>query len=169
MEVNSNPDNIKKSLIIFLEMENIKYTVVEESESRVLIHLIMSDELLTMGCYIDYNIPINLIHFMSFAHQNIIESKRDEVLRLFSLLNNSMGTYWSTIHMNIDTGAVFAKSYLLVEDMEDVSLKQIERHFSINFHSLVNFLPMAMKINFGDKTARDVFNEFQEARETGEE
>jgi hypothetical protein len=33
----------------------------------------------------------------------------------------------------------------------------------------VNFLPMAMKINFGDKTARDVFNEFQEARETGEE
>jgi hypothetical protein len=76
-----------------------------------------------------------------------------------------MGTYWSTIHLNLDNGAVYAKSSLLVEDMEDISLKHIERHFSINFHSLVNFLPMAMKINFGDKTAREVFNEFQEARE----
>ena len=165
MEINNNSDNVKKSMVIFLEMENIKYSIVEENESRVLIHLVMSAEQFTMGCYIDYNIPFQLIQFMCFSHQNISQDKMDEVQTLFSYLNNSMGTYWSTIHLNLDNGAVYAKSSLLVEDMEDISLKHIERHFSINFHSLVNFLPMAMKINFGDKTAREVFNEFQEARE----
>ena len=127
-------------------------------EKRNLVYLRITNEQGTIGYWIDYHVDAYLIQFMSCSLQSVSENKRSEVLRYYSLLNNN-GSNWSSIHLNIENGITYSKSSILVDDLEDLSLQIIARHFGINYQNLVNFFPGAMKINYGNYSGEEMYNE----------
>lgn len=158
METIKNVENIKKSIAIFLEMENIKFTTVEDNERRVLLHINHNFNQGMMGYYIDYQIKNNLIQFMSYTNQFIPEAKRAEVQTYYSRVNDN-NTHWGAIHLNVETGGTFSRSSLLVDEMEDVNTTLIARCFSINYFNLQNYFEGAMKIGYGNHTAEEIYRE----------
>jgi hypothetical protein len=158
METMRNAENIKKSLAIFLEMENVNFTTVEDNERRILLHINYNFNQGTVGYYIDYQIKNDLIQFMCYTNQHIPEAKRTEVQTYYSLVNDN-NTYWGTIHLNVETGATFSRSSLLLDGIQDLSTNLIGRYFSINVYNIGNYFEGAMKIGYGNKSAKEVYHE----------
>jgi len=150
--------NVKRSLAIFLEMDNVKYNILEDSDQRVLIHTSFGFEHGTMGYYIDYQADFQCIHFRSFSHQYIPENKRNEVQNFYSKVNENTA-HWGSIHLNITDGSSFSKSAFLIDDIEDINLDIIRKHFALNYNNLSNFLGSALKIGFGNYTWEKAYNE----------
>jgi hypothetical protein len=158
METMKNVENIKKSIAIFLEMENINFTTVEDNERRVLLHINHTFNQGIMGYYIDYQIKNSIIQFMSYTNQTIPEARRAEVQNYYSRVNDN-NTHWGAIHLNVETGGTFSRSSLLVDEMEDVNTTLIARSFSINYYNLQNYFEGAMKIGYGNHTAEEIYRE----------
>ena len=165
METMRNVENIKKSLAIFLEMENVNFTTVEDNERRILLHINYNFNQGTVGYYIDYQIKNDLIQFMCYTNQHIPEAKRTEVQTYYSLVNNN-NTHWGTIHLNVETGATFSRSSLVLDDIQDVSTTLIGRCFSVNNYNIGNYFEGALKIGYGNKTAAEVYHEVINAVDT---
>lgn len=145
METLNIVENIKKSIGIFLDMENLKYEIREDNDKNCIFHLDLGYDHGSLGFYVDYDIQSKLIHFLCYTHQSIPEKGREEVQKFYSVLNQNL-TYWSSIHLRPDNGVTFSKSTILLDDLEDVSLNVINRHFGINYHNLNNFYSEALKI-----------------------
>ena len=153
-----NVENIKKSIAIFLEMENINFTTVEDNERRVLLHINQTFNQGIMGYYIDYQIKNSIIQFMSYTNQTIPDARRAEVQNYYSRVNDN-NTHWGAIHLNVETGGTFSRSSLLVDEMEDVNTTLIARSFSINYYNLQNYFEGAMKIGYGNQKAEEIYRE----------
>jgi len=160
-----NVENIKKSIAIFLEMENINFTTVEDNERRVLLHINQTFNQGIMGYYIDYQIKNSIIQFMSYTNQTIPEARRAEVQNYYSRVNDN-NTHWGTIHLNVETGATFSRSSLALDDIQDVSTTLIGRYFSINNYNIGTYFEGALKIGYGNKTAAEVYHEVINAVDT---
>lgn len=160
MENLNTISNIKKSIVIFLDMENLKYVVREDNEKRYLLQLDIGYEHGTMGYYVDYDIDNKLIYFVSYTHQSIPEKGRVEVQKFYSILNESL-TYWSSINLRPDNGVTFSRSAILLDDLEDVSLNLLKRHFGINYHNFNNFYSEALKIGLGVIDAEQAMEELK--------
>jgi len=160
-----NVENIKKSIAIFLEMENINFTTVEDNERRVLLHINHTFNQGIMGYYIDYQIKNSIIQFMSYTNQTIPEARRAEVQNYYSRVNDN-NTHWGTIHLNVETGATFSRSSLALDDIQDVSTTLIGRYFSINNYNIGTYFEGALKIGYGNKTAAEVYHEVINAVDT---
>jgi hypothetical protein len=150
--------NIKESLVIFLEMDDIQYSILEDSDKRVLIHATLGFEHGTMGYYIDYQADFKCLHFRSYSNQYIPVNKRNEVQTFYSKLNENT-THWSTTHLNINDGSTFSKSAILIDDMEELNLEIIRKHFGINYNNLAHFMGAALKIGFGNYTSERAYCE----------
>jgi hypothetical protein len=158
METKRNVEKIKKSIAIFLKMENINFKTLEDDERRVLIRIKNNFNQGNMRYYIDYQIHNDLIQFMCYTNQHIPEAKRTEVQTYYSLVNDN-NTYWGTIHLNVETGATFSRSSLLLDGIQDLSTNLIGRYFSINIYNIGNYFEGAMKIGYGNKSAKEVYHE----------
>jgi hypothetical protein len=95
---------------------------------------------------------------MCYTNQHIPEAKRTEVQTYYSLVNDN-NTYWGTIHLNVETGATFSRSSLLLDGIQDLSTNLIGRYFSINVYNIGNYFEGAMKIGYGNKSAKEVYHE----------
>ncbi len=150
--------NVKRSLAIFLEMDNIKYNIIEDTDKRVLIHTSFGYEHGSMGYYIDYQAEYQCLHFRSYSYQHIPEDKRNEVQAYYAKLNVST-VFWASIHLDLEDGSTFSKSSILIHEIEDLGIETIRRHFFINNYNLNEFLGVALKIGFGNYTAEQAFRE----------
>ena len=160
MEILEIIENIKKSIVIFLDMENLKYIVREDNEKRYFLQLDIRYEHGSMGYYVDYDIDNKLIYFVSYTHQSIPEKGREEVQKFYSLLNQGL-TYWSSINLRPDNGVTYSRSTILLDDMEDLSLNLIKRHFVINYYNFNNFYSEALKIGLGVIDAEQAMEELK--------
>jgi hypothetical protein len=113
-----------------------------------------------MGYYVDYDIDNKLIYFVSYTHQSIPEKGREEVQKFYSILNQSL-SYWSSINLRPDHGVTFSRSAILLDDLEDVSLNLLKRHFGINYHNFNNFYSEALKIGLGVIDAEQAMEELK--------
>ena len=157
--------NVKRSLAIFLEMDNIEYNIIEDTDKRVLIHTCFSFEHGTMGYYMDYQAEYQCLHFRCYSYQHIPEHKRNEVQSYYSKLNLST-VFWASIHLNVNDGSTFSKSSILLHEIEDLGLETIRSHFVVNHYHLSEFLGAALKIGFGNYTADQAFEEICKTLET---
>jgi hypothetical protein len=158
METMSHIDNIKKTMALFLELEEFRFETQEENERRVLIQLGFSAEQGPINYYVDYQIESNLIQFTSFASHNVPENKRNDVQTYYSLVNDN-NTHWGSIHLNALNGQTFSRSSLLLDDLEDVSIGLVKRAFHINMFNLNTYFPGTMKIVYGDVAPLQVYKE----------
>jgi hypothetical protein len=158
METMSNIENIKKTIALFLELEEFRFETQEENERRVLVQLGFSSEQGPIKYYLDYQIESNLIQFTSFASHNVPEDKRNDVQTYYSLVNDN-NTHWGSIHLNALNGQTFSRSSLLLDDLEDVSIGLVKRTFHINMFNLNTYFPGTMKIVYGDVSPLQVYKE----------
>jgi hypothetical protein len=158
METMSNIENIKKTIALFLELEEFRFETHEENERRVLVQLGFSSEQGPIKYYLDYQIESNLIQFTSFASHNVPEDKRNDVQTYYSLVNDN-NTHWGSIHLNALNGQTFSRSSLLLDDLEDVSIGLVKRAFDINMYNMNTYFPGTMKIVYGDVAPLKVFKE----------
>jgi len=158
METMSNIENIKKTLALFLELEEFRFETQEENESRVLVKLKFGSEQGPIRYFIDYQIESNLIQFTNFTSHYVPEDKRNDVQTYYSLVNDN-NTHWGTIHLNVLNGQTFSRSSLILDDLEDVSLRFIKRAFHINMFNLNTYFPGTMRIIYGDVTPFQVYEE----------
>lgn len=160
METLDTINNIKKSVLIFLEMESLNYEIQEDTEKRFLIYMDIGYDHGAMGYYIDFDIAHKMIQFLSFTQQSIPIKARTEVQKFYNFINQDL-TLWSSIHLRSDNGVTFSKSTILVDDLEDVGLNIINRHFGINYFNLQNFYSLALKIGLDLIQAEQAFEEYK--------
>lgn len=158
METRSNIENIKKTIALFLELEEFRFETHEENERRVLVQLGFSSEQGPIKYYLDYQIESNLIQFTSFASLNVPEDKRNDVQTYYSLVNDN-NTHWGSIHLNALNGQTFSRSSLLLNDLEDISIGLVKRAFDINMFNLNTYFPGTMKIVYGDVAPLQAYRE----------
>ena len=158
METLNNIENIKKTIALFLELEEFQFHTQEDNERRVLVYLEFGFGSGPIRYYIDYQIESNLIQFTSFTSHNVPEEKRNDVLRYYSLVNNN-NTHWGSIHLNVENGTTFSRSSLLLDDLDDVSCALIKRAFDINMYNLNTYFNGTMKIVYGDIPPYQVYKE----------
>jgi hypothetical protein len=158
METISNIENIKKTIALFLELEEFRFETQEENESRLLVYLNFDFGKGPINYFIDYQIEYNLIQFTSFATHIVPEEKRHDVQTYYSLINDN-NTHWGSIHLNALNGQTFSRSSLLLDDLEDVSVRFIKRAFHINMFNLNTYFPGTMKIIYGDVAPLQVYKE----------
>jgi hypothetical protein len=158
METMSNIENIKKTIALFLELEEFRFETQEENESRLLVYLNFDFGKGPINYFIDYQIECNLIQFTSFASHNVPEDKRNDVQTYYSMVNDN-NTHWGSIHLNALNGQTFSRSSLLLDDLEDVSIGLVKRTFHINMYNLNTYFPGTMKIIYGDVAPLQVYKE----------
>ena len=158
METISNIENIKKTIALFLELEEFRFETQEENESRLLVYLNFDFGKGPINYFIDYQIECNLIQFTSFATHIVPEEKRHDVQTYYSLINDN-NTHWGSIHLNALNGQTSSRSSLLLDDLEDVSVRFIKRAFHINMFNLNTYFPGTMKIVYGDVAPLQVYKE----------
>jgi hypothetical protein len=158
METMSNIENIKKTLALFLELEEFRFETQEENERRVLVQLGFSSEQGPIRYFIDYQIESNLIQFTNFTSHYVPEDKRNDVQTYYSLVNDN-NTHWGSIHLNALNGQTFSRSSLLLNDLEDVSVGLLKRVFDINMYNMNTYFPGTMKIVYGDVSPLQVYKE----------
>ena len=154
----SNIENIKKTIALFLELEEFRFETQEENESRLLVYLNFDFGKGPINYFIDYQIECNLIQFTSFATHIEPEEKRHDVQTYYSLVNDN-NTHWGSIHLNALNGQTFSRSSLLLDDLEDVSIGLVKRTFHINMYNLNTYFPGTMKIIYGDVAPLQVYKE----------
>jgi hypothetical protein len=158
METVNKMENIKKTIALFLELEEFRFHTQEDNERRVLIYLDFDFGPGPLKYYLDYQIENDIIQFASFAAHNVPDEKRNDVHSYYSLVNDN-NTHWGSIHLNAMNGQTFSRSSLLLNDLEDVSVGLLKRAFDINMYNMNTYFPGTMKIVYGDVSPLQVYKE----------
>jgi hypothetical protein len=158
MVTQHNSTNIKKSLAIFLEMEDIRYVIMEDTEHRQMVHSRFSFDHGTLDYYITYDISHQMLNFFCMSGLKFNENSHAEIRKYYSYVS-SFFLNSSLMIMHPESGESISKSTILLDDVEDISLNLIQRHFAQNYYNFQQYFSGAMRIAYGDISAKEALSE----------
>jgi len=141
-------DQIKR----ILDEENLQFKVTSENESETILSIGMGLNTGNVDCFIDIQDDQHAIEVVSFSPVHIPDNKRPEVLRYFNIVALHL-TYGHFI-MDLDTGRIRQKTYLLLPENETIPDEMIKRCFYGNLHTMDHFFPGVMQIVYGNLSAQ---------------
>jgi hypothetical protein len=147
-----NPESLKDQVIRILSEDNLRFSIMRESDSQTIINLGMALNSGNVDTFIDLQTDLRLIEIVTFTPINIPENKRDEVARYFNLIALSL----SYGHFEIDpsTGRFRCKTYLILTEGQNSPDEVIIRCFYSNVNVMDKYFPGLMQIVFGNLTAK---------------
>jgi hypothetical protein len=158
MVTQHNSTNIKKSLAIFLEMENIRYDITKDTEEIQLVYTRFSFDHGTLDYYIDYNIMNQMINFVCVNDTKFDEKYHAEIRKYYSYISSY---YHNTSFMNLipEGGQSISSSSIFLNDVDDLSLNLIQRHFSQNYFNFQQYFLGVLRIAYAGLSAKDALSE----------
>ena len=141
-------DQIKR----ILAEENLQFKITSENESETILSLGMSLNSGNVDCFIDIQDERRAIEMVSFSPVHVPENKRSEVLHYFNIVAIHL-TYGHFI-LDLDTGRIRQKTYLLLPESENLPDEMIKRCFYGNLHTMDHFFPGVMQIVYGNLSAQ---------------
>jgi hypothetical protein len=146
------PESIKDQIGRLLTEDKLRYSIVRESEQQLTFNLGMSLSSGNVDSYIDVQSEQGIIEMLTFSPVNIPENKREEVIRFFNLISQTL--FFGHFELNVETGQIRVKSYLVYAMNHSLPDEIIKRCFYGNLNLMDRYFPGVLQIVYGNCTAQ---------------
>ena len=146
------PENIKDQIGRLLTEDKLRYSIVRESEQQLTFNLGMSLSSGNVDSFIDVQSEQGIVEMLTFSPVNIPENKREEVIRFFNLISQTL--YFGHFELNVETGQIRVKTYLIYSKHHSLPDENIKQCFYGNLNLMDRYFPGVLQIVYGNSTAQ---------------
>jgi hypothetical protein len=147
-----SPESIKEQIGRLLTEDKLRFAIVRESEQQLTFNLGMALSSGNVDSYIDVQSEQDIVEMLTFSPVNIPENKREEVIRFFNLISQTL--YFGHFELNVETGQIRVKTYLVLSIYQSLPDEIIKRCFYGNLNLMDRYFPGVLQIVYGNSSAQ---------------
>ena len=147
---NNNPTNLQEQLTQLFDRIDYRYTIECDDQERFILKTNVNMESFVFDCICVIHKKNRIVHFFYCSPISMSKNKMLEIYKFLDHINGS--TYIGSVNLRHDNREIISKLYFIAEK-EIIDQELLEFYLFEPVRILNYYMPLILKINYGDKDA----------------